>query len=124
MARNNRNFAYQTYVDDDGDSWNIRGETGGAFAAVDGHAAFNGANPVFGAVSRMRHPRYVVAQDPTTFRTVKGIIYTAAAYAALARGATIAVGVPGLVGTVDYTVSDKIPERLPTAKAARQLADF
>lgn len=123
MARNQKNFKYFTYVDDDGVSWNVRGEDGGAFSGVDGHAAFNAANPVFGKITRRRHPRYVVAMDSTTFRTVKGIIYTAGAYAAITGGQDIAVQVEGLATTVNYDVSDKIAERLPKAKASRNLAD-
>lgn len=123
MARNQKNFTLFTYVDDNADSWNVRGEDGGAFTAVDGHAALNAANPVFGTVTKRRHPRYVVATDATTFRTVKGVIYTPTAYAAINPGDTIAVQVAGLATTVNYLVSAKIGEKLPIAKASRHLAD-
>jgi len=61
-----------------------RGRRGGA--AVDGHAAFIATNPVFGKITRRRHPRYIVAMNATTFRTIRFIVYTAAAYAAIAGG--------------------------------------
>lgn len=123
MARNQKNFKFQKYIDDNSFEWCLRGEDGGAFNAVDGHAAFDATKPVFGRVTTRRHPRYIVAQDPVTFRTVKGIIYTAAAYAALAGGATVAVQVPGLATTVNYLVTAKIGEKMPIGKAARNLAD-
>lgn len=123
MPINSKNFAYQTYVDDNGDTWNIRGESGGAFAGVDGHAAFTPGAPAFGRVSRRRHPRYVEATDPVTFRKVRGIVYTAAAFAAIAGGDDVAVSVPGGGTAVNYDVSAKIPERLPIATAGRHLAD-
>jgi len=122
MARNQKNFSFFKYVDDDGNNWNVRGEDGGAFSGVDGHAT-DLSLPKWGAMSRLRHVRYVVAQDTTTFRTVKGIIYTPTAYAAIAKGDTIAVSVAGLGTTVNYTVTDKIGERNPGAKASRHLAD-
>lgn len=123
MARNQRNFKFQKYVDDNADEWNVRGEDGGAFAAVDGHAAFDATKPVWGKVTTRRHPRYVIAQDSTTFRTVKGIIYTPTAFAAINGGDTIAVQVTGLATTVNYLVSAKVGEKLPFAKASRNLAD-
>src|ERR1700686_2927223 len=123
MARNQKNFKYFLYVDDNAFSWNVRGEDGGAGTAVDGHAAFDATKPVFGRTSRRRHPRYIVAQDPVTFRTIKFVVYTAAAYAALAGGTAIAVTVPGLATTVNYNVSEKIGEKMPIAKTSRELAD-
>lgn len=123
MARNQRNFSFQKYVDDNADEWNVRGESGGAFAAVDGHATFDASKPVWGKSTIRRHPRYVVAMDPVTFRTVKGIIYTPTAFAAINGGDVIAVLVSGLATTVNYTVSAKIGEKLPFAKASRNLAD-
>ncbi len=123
MARNQKNFAYQLYVDDNGDSWNVRGETGGAAAAVDGHAAFNAAHPVFGRQTRRRHVRKIIYQDSVTLRTVDPIFYTAAAYAAVAPGDIIAVQVTGLATTVIYAAIEKLPERLPLAHASSNLAD-
>jgi|SRR6185503_20414141 len=123
MARNQKNFKLFKYVDDNGFEWCLRGEDGGAGSAVDGHATFDAADPVFGKVTRTRHPRYVVAQDATTYRTVRFIVYTLAAFAAIAGGDTIAVTVPGLATTVNYLVSAKIGEKMPIAKASRNLAD-
>lgn len=123
MARNQKNFQYFTYVDDNGDTWNVRGEDAGAGAGIDGHAALTAGAPVWGVNTRRRHVRYVVAEDTVTHRTVKFIVYTAAAFAAISGGDTVAVSVPGLATTVNYSVSAKIAERQPIAKAARQLAD-
>lgn len=123
MARNQKNFKFFKYIDDNAFEWCLRGESGGAFSAVDGNAAFDATKPVFGRATTRRHPRYIIAQDPVTFRTVKGIMYTAAAYAALAGGTTVTVQVPGLATTVDYKVIAKVGEKLPIGKAARNLAD-
>jgi hypothetical protein len=123
MAADQKNFGYQKYVDDDGTSWNIRSEIGSPAAGVDGHAALDNTLPTWGRTSRVRHPRYVEWTDNTTFRKVRHIIYTAAAYAAIARGDTIAVHVPGNTATVDYTVSAKIGEKQPFANPSRTLAD-
>lgn len=123
MARNGRNYSFFTYVDDNGDTWNLRGEDGGAFSGVDGHAALTAGARVFGRATKRRHPRYVEATDPTTFRKVRGVIYTAAAFAAITGGQDIAVQVPGLATTVNFDVSAKIGEKLPIAAASRHLAD-
>lgn len=123
MARNQKNFSYFTYVDDNGDTWNVRGEDGGAGSAVDGHAALTAGAPVWGRQTRRRHVRYVEATDPTTFRKVRFIVYTAAAFAALDPGADVAVQVTGLATTVNYDVSAKIAEKQPIAAASRHLAD-
>lgn len=123
MARNQKNFKYFAYVDDFAHNWNVRGEDGGAAAAVDGHAAFNAAYPVWGRSSTRRHPRYVVYQDAVTFRTVKAVIYTPTAYNAIALGDIVAVQVAGLATTVNYTVKQKIGEKQPIAGPSRNLAD-
>lgn len=123
MARNQKNFKLFDYVDDNGNHWCVRGEDGGAVAAVDGHAAFDPTKPIFGSESRRRHVRKVTYQDPTTFRTVTGIVYTPAAYAAIVGGNIVAVQVPGLATTVNYTLSAKIGERIPLPKASRNLLD-
>jgi hypothetical protein len=121
MAATQLNRQWFTYVDDQGNSFNKLGEDGGPLSAVDGHAA-SGAHPVW--IDTKRHStRKVEYQDPTTFRTVKGIVYTAAAYAAIAVGDIVAVTVPGEVAAVNYTVSRKIPERQTIRTAAFQLAD-
>lgn len=123
MARNQKNFTYFTYVDDNAVTWNVRGEDGGAFTAVDGHAALTPGAPVWGRETRRRHVRYVEATDPTTFRKVRGIVYTPTAFGALSGGDDIAVQVAGLATTVNYDVSAKIPEKQPIAAASRHLLD-
>lgn len=121
MARNQKNFQNFKYVDDNSVEWTKRGEDGGAFAGVDGHAAGDG-DPTWIEGSRMR-TRKVVAQDSTTFRTITGTIYTAAAFAAIDLGDDIAVQVEGLATTVNYDVVNKIGEKQPSRGAARQLAN-
>lgn len=123
MPRARKNFSYFTYVDDNGDVWNVRGEDVGAFTGVDGHAAFTAGAPVWGRNTRRRHVRYVVAEDPGSFRTARGIIYTPAAFAAIAGGDAINVNVPGQDAAVVYNVSQKIPEAQPLPKASRHLAE-
>jgi len=122
MARNQKNFAYFEYEDDNGAMWNVRGESGGAATAVDGHTT-DYTNPVWGKNTTRRHVRYAIYQDATTFRTIKAIIYTPAAFAALSAGDIVAVQVEGLATTVNYTLAAKVPEKQPIAKASRQLAD-
>jgi hypothetical protein len=123
VAADQKNFNLFTYVDDNGVSWNKRGEDGGPAGAVDGHAAF-GNHPNWGRETRRHSTRKIIYVDPTTFRTVTAIFYTAAAWSAVALGTdTIAVHVPGETATVAYTATKRIPERQPAAKAARQDAD-
>jgi hypothetical protein len=121
VARNQKNFQNFLYVDDNGVSWTKRGEDGGDGAAVDGHAAGTGA-PTWIDSSRM-HVRRIIYQDPTTFRTVSPIFYTAAAFAAVALGDIIAVQVEGLATTVNYSAVKKVGEKQPGRAVARQLAD-
>lgn len=110
MARNQKNFRFFTYVDDDGVSWNLRGEDGGAAAGIDGHAAEVSSQPTWNR-SKRNHPRIAVYQDPTTGRTAHPIFYTATAFAAATPGSTINVQVEGLATTVAYTLVQKIGEK-------------
>jgi hypothetical protein len=122
MARNQKNFDNFLYVDDNGVSWTKRGESGGDATAVDGHATGTGA-PMWIDSSRMK-ARRIVYQDPTTFRTVSPIFYTAAAYAAVALGTDVlAVQVEGLATTVNYTANKKQAEKQPARGPSRKLAD-
>jgi hypothetical protein len=122
MAVAQKNFGLQDYVDDFATSYSVRGEVGGAFAAVDGHAATY-AFPAWGRQTRTRHVRTVDAQDATTFRTVRGIIYTPTAYAAIDIGDAVTVMIPGSATGVTYNVIGKNPEKQPKVKAPRPLAD-
>lgn len=121
MARNQKNFDNFLYVDDNGVSWTKRGETGGAATAVDGHAT--GTNDPTWIDSKRMHVRRIVYQDPTTFRTVDPIFYTAAAYAAVSLGDIIAVQVEGLATTVNYSANKKLAEKQPARGPSRKLAD-
>lgn len=122
MARNQKNFQLFTYVDDNGTSWNKRGEDGGSATAVDGHAAFDPTQPTWEDSPRMK-VRRIIYTDSTTGRTVDPIFYTPTAYNAVALGDVVAVQVAGLATTVNYAASKKLPEKQPSRKAARQLPD-
>lgn len=123
MPRNQPNFGLQRYVDDNGTGWSKRGEIGGPFAGVDGHATRDATEPVWVGESRRKHVRRVIAQDAVTFRTRSAIIYTRDAYDAIDTGDTIAVPVTGLATDVNYTVIEKKPERTPSVRLGAHLAD-
>lgn len=121
MARNQKNFQNFLYVDDNAVHWTKRGEDGGAASLVDGHATHDGS-PVWINSSRMR-VRKIIYQDPVTFRTIDPIFYTAAAFSTVALGDIVAVQVPGLATTVNYTAVKKVAEKQPSRGTSRQLAD-
>lgn len=121
MPGNRKNFQNFLYVDDNGVHWTKRGEDGGAGAAVDGHAAHDGS-PTWIESSRMK-VRKIVYQDPTSFRTVDVIFYTAAAFTAVALGDIVAVQVPGAAASVNYNAVKKIAEKQPSRGTSRQLID-
>lgn len=121
MARNQKNFDNFLYTDDNAVDWTKRGESGGAAAAVDGHATGTGA-PTWIDSSRMK-VRRIVFQDPTTFRTIDPIIYTPTAYAAVDLGDVVAVQVEGLATTVNYAAVKKVGEKQPSRGPSRKLAD-
>lgn len=123
MAADQKNLTLFTYVDDGGTSWNKRGELDAVRNAVDGSTAA-GANPNWGRETRRHSVRKIIYQDPTTFRTKTVIMYTAAADAAITLGtSTLAFHVEGETATVTYTAVKRIPERLPSAAASRNLID-
>jgi hypothetical protein len=125
MAASQRNFQYFTYIDDNGTSWNKRGNNDPWCAGIDGHAAFTATTgtPIWDKNTRKFHSRSVKFQDPTTFRTVSCTVYTAAAFAAITGATTIAVEIPGEATAVTYELSEKIGEKQPVAKTSRQLID-
>lgn len=125
MAAEQRNYQYFTYIDDNGTSWNKRGNNDPWCAGIDGHANFTATvgTPIWDKSTRKFHPRRAVFQDATTFRTVSCTVYTAAAYAAITPATTISVMPPGEATAVVYSLSEKIGEKQPVAKASRQLAD-
>jgi predicted dehydrogenase len=122
VPSNQKNFAYFEYEDDNGNFWNVRGESGGALTAVDGHTT-DYANPPFGKQSKRRHVRYVELTHPETFRKARGIVYTPAAYAAISAGDSINVTLAGLATAEAFLVSAKIPERIPVPSTPRQLTE-
>lgn len=121
MAADQRNFQNFLYVDDNAISWTKRGEDEAVRGAVDGHATGTGA-PTWRNSPRMK-TRSVTYQDPTTFRTKAVIVYTAAAFAAIALGSTLGFHVEGETATVNYSAIKKNGERQPSRGASRQLAD-
>lgn len=125
MAADQPNYQYFTYVDNDGTSWNKRGTNDAACGAIDGHTAFTSTagTPIWDRESRKFRTRKAVFQDPTTFRTKRCIIYTAAAFAAVTSATTITPHVPGEVAPVTYELSQKLDEKKPIAKTSRPLAD-
>lgn len=122
MAANQRNFQVFTYVDDNAVTWNKRGTLDTAINAIDGSAALTGGAPVWIDTPRKK-TRMAVFQDPTTFRTVRIVVYTSAAFAALTGASTLAVNVPGETAAVTYNLAEKIAEKQPVGKATRQLTD-
>jgi len=123
MAADQLNYNLFTYVDDNGASWNKRGEDNTVLAAVNGATAF-GAHPTWPSASRRYHVRSIIYQDPTTFRTKRVIFYTAAAFAAITTGtSTLAIHVPGNTAAVTYTARIKVAEKQPGVGAARQDVD-
>ncbi len=122
MARNQKNFTLQLYVDDDTAQWNLRSEIGGAASAVDGHAAKDTSKPVWVTSFRNR-PRRVIYQDSVTLRTVSPIIFTPAAFAAIAKGVILAVQVAGLATTVNYEAVQKVAEKKAGTRSSPNLAD-
>jgi hypothetical protein len=123
MAADQINFTLFTYVDDNGVSWNKRGEVNAARQAVDGSAA-PGAHPAWGRSTRRHRARSITYVDATTFRKVDVTFYTSGAFAAVVLGTdTIAVHVPGNTAAVDYKASKKNAERSASATAGPQLSD-
>ena len=124
MAADQRNFQVFSYVDGSGAVWNKRGVLNAAINAIDGSTALTAGKPVFPAASRRYHVREAIFYDPTTFRTVKFTVYTAAAMAAIiATPPTLNIHVEGETAAVAYSLSATVPEKMPVAKSTRQLAD-
>ena len=122
MAVNQKNTSYFLYTDDNAVDWNVRGEDGGPAAAVDGHTT-DYTHPAWGRNTTRRHVRYAVYRDPSSFRSVKCVIYTPTAFAAIAAGDTVSVMVAGSATGVTYTLAQKVSEKQPIPSASRHLAE-
>ena len=122
MAQDSRNTSLFTYVDNDGNTWNARGEKQTAVNAIDGSTTLTAGAPVW-INSKKRRTRKVIFEDPATFRTKVVVVFTAAAFTAITGSTTLAVPVPGSATAVTYSLSQKIDEKQPIAKASRNLAD-
>jgi len=118
-----KNFQLFSYLDDNAQTWNKRGEADSIRNAVDGSTAF-GAHPNWGRESRRHSVRKAIYSDGTTFRTKTCIIYTPTAFSALTVGtSTLSWMVEGETVAIVYTLAKKVAERQPSAQSARQLAD-
>src|SRR5689334_15868160 len=118
-----RNWNYFTYVSDNGNNYAVRADQDWGNNVLFGGAAAGG-NQAYGAQTTRRSPRRAIFRDPTTFRTVSGPVFTAAAYAALVVGTTTYdVALPGNAGTTAYTLVKKTPERIPSTVVGRQDPD-
>jgi len=122
LAQDSRNTNLFTYVDDNGTTWNARGELQTAVNALDGSAPLTSGAPVWLDTGR-RRTRKAVFYDPATFRTKRVVVFTAAAFAAIDGTTTLAVPVPGSATSVTYSLAQKIAERQPVAKTSRNLPD-
>lgn len=122
MAANQKNSNLFTYVDDNGTTWNKRGPIDAAINAVDGSTALTAGAPVW-TDTKSHQCRKAVFFDPTTFRTIRFPVYTAADFAAIDGTTTLAITVPGETATVTYNLAEKIPERQRVAKTSRNLPD-
>lgn len=123
MPLNQRNFNYFSYDSDDGNSYCVRGDTEWGNTAASGGSACAG-EPAYGRASSRRHLRYATFQDPTTYRTFRGIVYTPAAYAALVIGSsTFDVTVADSATPVTYTLKSKTPEKVMSTVSGQQVLD-
>jgi hypothetical protein len=123
LPASQKNFDLFEYVDNQGNSWNKRGEEDAVRNAVDGSATF-GAFPNWGKESPRHRVRKAIYRDPTTFRTKTIIVYTQAAQAAITLGTdTLSFPVEGLATAVVYTAYAFIDEKLGSVGAARNLVD-
>jgi hypothetical protein len=123
MAANQRNFEMFTYTDNNAAVWNKRGTLDASINAIDGSTAFTPGARVWPHRTRRYHTREAVFFDPTTFRTVRFPVYTAAAFAAITGATTLNINVPGEVAPVAYSLSEKIDEKQPTGKTTRKDPD-
>lgn len=112
-----------SYVDGDAFVWNKRGPLDAAINAIDGSTALTGGQPVWQDTKGRYRCRKAVFFDPTTFRTIRFPVYTAAAFAAITSATTLARHVEGETATVTYNLAEKISEKKPVARSTRQLAD-
>lgn len=122
MAANQKNSNVFKYVDDNGTTWNKRGPIDTAINAIDGNAALEAGAPLW-TNTKSRRAREAVFYDPTTFRTIRFPVYTAAAFAAITGATTLNVPVPGETAAVSYSLAEKIPEMQRVAKTSRNLID-
>jgi len=122
MAANQRNSNLFSYVDDSTAVWNKRGPIDTNINAIDGSTALTAGQPLW-TDSKSRQCRKAVFFDPTTFRTIRFPVYTAAAFAAITSATTLNVNVPGETAAVAYSLAEKIPEKQRQSKTSRNLPD-
>ena len=122
MPAAQRNWNYYTYASDDGTTYNIRASEEWAANTATGLSARTTGAPRYIA-SGQQQPRKFIYRDPTTFRTTSGPVGTSTAFAAAALGDIVAVSVPGLATTVNYSLVKKVGERVPVTEVGRQDID-
>jgi hypothetical protein len=123
MPADQLNFGYFAYESDDGTTYALRANAAWGANALSGGAALAGGEPGYGRSSLNRHPRRATFQDPTTYRTFSGPVFTAAAFSALGSGDTVDVHVPGLTATVTYNFVSKSAEKVARTTVGRTAAD-
>lgn len=117
-----RNWGYFTYESADGTTYNIRADAEWGGIAGHGLAARASGQPLYIASGR-RKPRTVTYTDLTTGRTRRGPVGTDTAFNALNVGDTHSFSVEGETGTVTYTLTSKVGERVPGSVIATSLPD-
>lgn len=119
MPADQRNFAYSDYLGDDGVHYCVKADAAWIADANSGGGACTTAIS-YGADTTRRHKRSATFTDGTTFRTVKGPVFTPTAFLALVIGTTTrAIHVPGETATVTYTLSKLDPEKRGTVVIGR-----
>jgi hypothetical protein len=112
MPADQRNFGYSDYLSDDGSHYCVKADAAWIADSQSGGATCTTAR-AYGRDTSRRHKRAAIFRDVTTFRTVKGPVFTPTAYAALvATPGTRAIHVPGETATVSYTQDSLIAEKL------------
>lgn len=123
MPADQRNYDYSDYLSDDGTHYCVKADAAWIADSNSGGASCTTAI-AYGRDTTRRHKRAVIHRDATTFRTVKGPVFTPTAYAALsATPVSRSIHVPGETATVTYAQDALIPEKLGRTVITRQDPD-
>lgn len=111
MPADQRNFAYSDYLSDNGTHFCVKADAAWIADAQSGGAACT-TGVSYGPDTSARAKRSATFTDATTFRTVKGPVFTPTAFLALVIGTnTRAIHVPGETATVSYTLTHVTGEK-------------